>query len=172
VSEENNSLLRLARKCGVLAILIIAAVVFVSNLRKSKAAIDCTLDSTGLWICSQEQDCFHTCDVQFYNPQPPNPGSPGCADTCCVRQQNGSYDCSSCSGCQYTYKDCVAGCFDSGGAGGCMRGVTTCQNEASRVYTDCITHADMYGCLTPDGSVDQSCCDNERIQDYSACCWP
>jgi hypothetical protein len=172
MGEERNTLLRLTRKFAFLAILIVAIMVLLPKSGKSNAFPDCTLDSNGLWSCTQEQDCFHTCDVQFYNPQPPNPGSPGCADTCCVRQPNGSYDCSSCPECQYTYKDCVAGCFDSGAGGGCMRGTTTCQNEASRVYTDCITHADMYGCLTADGSVDQSCCYNEWIQDYSACCFP
>jgi hypothetical protein len=156
-----------------LAVLTAASVVLLTKVGRSSVFPDCTLQSDGLWVCSQEQDCFHTCDVQFYNPQPPNPGSPGCADSCCIRQQDGSYDCSSCPECGYTYKDCVASCFggEGGGGGGC-RNVLACQRESSRVYTDCITHADMYGCLDADGSVNQSCCNNESLQDYTACCWP
>lgn len=170
---KQESSLRLVRSISVLLVLAGAVVVLQTEAGAVKPPLpNCTLTPDGLWKCGTEQgDCFHTCDVQFYNP-PPNLGSTGCADTCCVRQPDGSYDCSSCPGCQDTYRTCVESCFSNqGGFLGCIN-PSRCARQASWSYKTCIITAPAYGCLTPDGSVDQDCCDNAGGASQVNCCYP
>lgn len=166
-----TSLLRLLRSVGILAVLAVAVVVLHTDPGALSAAIpNCKLKPNGFWDCG-ETDCMRACDVAYYNPVPPNLPPGGCADTCCVRQQDGSYDCSGCPGCGETYKNCVFGCFGGGGGSECIN-PARCDWVASNVYTQCITNAPFYGCLDAEGSVIQGCCEAESLWQHFNCCYP
>ena len=174
---KQSSLLRVVRSLAILVVLGAAVVVLQSKAGALRAPMpNCTLGGDGFWNCGTEQgDCIHNCDVQFYNP-PPNPPNPqpspyGCAGGCCVHQQNGSWDCSGCPDCQSAYVSCVGTCYGDGVIQGCIN-PSRCARQAGWAYKACILNAAAYGCLLGDGSVDQDCCDNAGGDNQVNCCYP
>ncbi len=184
MNQQVTSLLRLGKRIAALAILIVGAVVLLTGVG-AQGFPPLTLPP----IDASAESCFINCDNKYWD----------CLQHCCVcTLQSGTtcynWDCSNCGDCGSNtgisatqgYSQCLAGgstnvptdpwfpnsdgCFTRS-SGFCIK-PAACSRESARVYTACTTNANSSGCLNADGTVNDSCCQNEALQDYTACCWP